>query len=71
MSRAASLASALALLLWLYVTALVFLLGGALNAELEFFAAGRPAQPVTKDETIEPRIAADGGPKQVTERPSA
>jgi len=63
-----SLASALALLLWLYVTALVFLLGGALNAELEFFAAGRPAQPVTKDETIEPRTSVTGGPKEVAER---
>jgi membrane protein len=62
-----SLASALALLLWLYVTALVFLLGGALNAELEFFAHGHPTQPVAPDETIEPRIAADGGKKQVTE----
>ncbi|MEZ5937160.1 MAG: YihY/virulence factor BrkB family protein [Hyphomonadaceae bacterium] len=33
-----SLASVVSLLLWLYVTALVFLLGGALNAELEFIA---------------------------------
>jgi membrane protein len=33
-----SLASAVALLLWLYVTALIFLLGGALNAELESYA---------------------------------
>lgn len=60
-----SLASALALLLWLYVTALVFLLGGALNAELEFYARGRPAAPVTPDEKIEPPIAADGGKKEV------
>lgn len=63
-----SLASALALLLWLYVTALVFLLGGALNAELEFFSVGRPAQPVTKDETIEPRTSVTGGPKEVAEK---
>lgn len=63
-----SLASVVALLLWLYVTALVFLLGGALNAELEFFALGKPAAPVAPDETIEPRIAPDGGQKQVTAR---
>lgn len=60
-----SLASALALLLWLYVTAFVFLLGGALNAELEFFAAGKPTAPVTVQETIEPPTAADGGKKEV------
>lgn len=63
-----SLASVVALLLWLYVTALVFLLGGALNAELEFFAQGKPTAPVRPGETIEPRIAPDGGPKQVTAR---
>ncbi len=63
-----SLASVVALLLWLYVTALVFLLGGALNAELEFFAAGKPAAPVEAGETIEPPIAADGGQKQVAGR---
>jgi membrane protein len=63
-----SLASVVALLLWLYLTALVFLLGGALNAELEFFALGRPAAPVSSDETIEPRIAADGGQKHVEAR---
>ena len=63
-----SLASVVALLLWLYVTALVFLLGGALNAELEFFAQGKPAAPVSADETIEPRTAPDGGPKQVAAR---
>lgn len=63
-----ALASVVALLLWLYVTALVFLLGGALNAELEFFAKGRPTKPVEPGETIEPRIAADGGQKQVKER---
>ena len=61
-----SLASAVALLLWLYVTALLFLLGGALNAELEFFALGRPAAPVSPGETIEPPIGPDGGQKQVT-----
>jgi len=60
-----SLASVVALLLWLYITALVFLLGGALNAELEFFAAGKPTAPVEKGETIEPRTGADGAPKQV------
>jgi membrane protein len=64
-----SLASALALLLWLYITALVFLLGGALNAELEFYAAGRPTAPVSKDEVIEPRIAVDGGKKEMAARP--
>lgn len=63
-----SLASVVALLLWLYVTALVFLLGGALNAELEFFAQGRPTTPVSPDEKIEPRIAPDGGEKQVAAR---
>jgi membrane protein len=63
-----SLASVVALLLWLYVTALVFLLGGALNAELEFFAQGKPAAPVSPGETIEPRIAPDGGQKQVASR---
>jgi len=61
-----SLASVVALLLWLYITALVFLLGGALNAELEFFAQGRSSAPVTGDETIEPRIAANGKQKNVT-----
>jgi membrane protein len=60
-----SLASVFALLIWLYVTALVFLLGGALNAELEFFSIGRPTAPVEKGELIEPRIAADGGKKEV------
>ena len=63
-----SLASAVALLLWLYVTALAFLLGGALNAELEFFALGRPASPVEPGETIEPPIAVGGGQKQVREK---
>ncbi|MGE0740971.1 MAG: YihY/virulence factor BrkB family protein [Hyphomonadaceae bacterium] len=61
-----SLASVFALLLWLYLTALIFLLGGALNAELEFFAQGKPATPIVAGETIEPPIAADGGQKQVT-----
>jgi uncharacterized BrkB/YihY/UPF0761 family membrane protein len=63
-----SLASVVALLLWLYLTALVFLVGGALNAELEFFAIGKPAPPVAPGETIEPRIAPDGGQKHVTPR---
>lgn len=62
-----SLASAVALLLWLYLTALTFLLGGALNAELEFFALGRPASPVVPGENIEPPIAVGGGRKLVTE----
>lgn len=60
-----SLASVVALLLWLYVTAFVFLLGGALNAELEFFAAGRSSKPTSEDEVIEPPIGADGGKKSV------
>lgn len=60
-----SLSSAVALLMWLYVTALVFLLGGALNAELEFFAIGRPAAPVQAGETIAPPIAPSGGEQQV------
>jgi membrane protein len=63
-----SLASVVVLLLWLYITALVFLLGGALNAELEFFSVGRPTQPVQAGETIEPRISVTGGPKDVTEK---
>jgi membrane protein len=63
-----SLASALAFLLWLYLTAYVFLLGGALNAELEFYASGRPSAPVTSDEAIEPPIAASGGKKEVREK---
>lgn len=63
-----SLASVVALLLWLYLTALIFLLGGALNAELEFFSIGKPAPPVPKGETIEPPIAPDGGQKQTVAR---
>lgn len=61
-----ALASVVALLLWLYVTAYVFLLGGALNAELEFFALGRESKPVAPDEVIEPPIGAAGGKKAVT-----
>ncbi len=63
-----SVASVVALLLWLYITALVFLLGGALNAELEFFAAGKPTAPVEEGETVESPIGADGGQKQVVGR---
>jgi membrane protein len=63
-----SLASVVVLLLWLYITALVFLLGGALNAELEFYSVGRPTQPVQAGETIEPRISITGGPKDVAEK---
>ncbi|MEZ5970604.1 MAG: YihY/virulence factor BrkB family protein [Hyphomonadaceae bacterium] len=63
-----SLASVVALLLWLYLTALVFLLGGALNAELEFFALGKPTAPVSLEEAIEPTTAPDGHPKRVTAR---
>jgi membrane protein len=63
-----SLASVVALLLWLYITAMVFLLGGALNAELEFFAKGVPTQPVQAGERIEPRISVTGGEKQVAEQ---
>lgn len=63
-----SLASVVALLLWLYVTALVFLVCGALNAELEFFALGRPATPVEEDEPVEPPIAPDGGRKHAAPR---
>ncbi len=55
-----SLASVVTLLLWLYVTAYVFLLGGALSAELEFFAAGRGSQPVQKEEAIQPPTTVAG-----------
>lgn len=60
-----SLASVVALLMWLYLTSMVFLLGGALNAELEFYAKGKPTAPIAEDEKIEPPIAADGGQKHV------
>jgi len=63
-----SLASVVALLLWLYLTAMVFLLCGALNAELEFFAKGLPTQPVQPGERIEPRISVAGGNKEVAEK---
>lgn len=56
-----SLASAVVLLLWFYITALVFLVCGALNAELEFFAQGKSAAPVEAGEKIAPPIVADGG----------
>jgi membrane protein len=62
-----SLASVVALLLWLYITAMVFLLCGALNAELEFFVKGLPTQPVESGERIEPRISVTGGAKEVAE----
>jgi membrane protein len=65
-----ALASVVALLLWLYLTAFVFLLGAALNAELEFFAAGRPSAPVTKAETIESPVSVTGGKKEVAQRPT-
>jgi membrane protein len=65
-----ALASVVALLLWLYLTAFVFLLGGALNAELEFYAAGRPSAPVTKEETIESPVSVTGGKKEVAQRPA-
>lgn len=65
-----SLASVVALLLWLYLTAQIFLLGGALNAELEFFSAGKPAAPVEKGETIEPAVSITGGKKEVATRPA-
>jgi membrane protein len=66
-----SLASVVALLLWLYITAQIFLLGGALNAELEFFAQGRVATPLAKGETIESPISVTGGKKEVAPRPAA
>lgn len=65
-----SLASVVALLLWLYLTAQIFLLGGALNAELEFFAQGKPAAPMTKNETIESPVSITGGKKEVAPRPA-
>jgi membrane protein len=65
-----SLASVVALLLWLYLTAQIFLLGGALNAELEFFSVGKTAAPIAKGETIEPAISITGGKKEVATRPA-
>lgn len=56
-----SLASAVALLLWFYITALVFLICGALNAELEFFAQGKPTTPVEPGEKVAPPIHPEGG----------
>lgn len=58
-----SLAGAVALLIWFYITALIFLVGGAFNAELEFFARGKPAAPVQPGEKIAPPIHVDGGAK--------
>ncbi len=66
-----SLASVVALLLWLYLTAQIFLLGGALNAELEFFSIGRPTVKVEKGETIELPVAVTGGKKTPPPRPPA
>lgn len=65
-----SLAGIVALLLWLYLTAQIFLYAGALNAELEFFAAGKPAMKMKKDETIEPPISVTGGKKEIAPRPA-
>lgn len=65
-----SLASVVALLLWLYLTAQIFLLGGALNAELEFFSIGRPAAKVEKGETIESPVSVTGGKKEPASRPA-
>lgn len=61
-----SLASAVALLMWFYLTALIFLLCGALNAELEFFAQGKPAEPVHAGEKVAPPIHPDGGAQALT-----
>lgn len=58
-----SLASVVVLLLWLYLTAFVFLLGGALNAELEFYSTGRGTTPIEETEIIKPPTGADGGPQ--------
>jgi membrane protein len=65
-----SLASVVALMLWLYLTAQIFLYGGALNAELEFFAAGRPGVKMEKGETIESPISVTGGKKEIAPRPA-
>jgi membrane protein len=65
-----SLASVVALLLWLYITAQIFLYGGALNAELEFFSVGKPALKLEKDETIESPISVTGGKKEIAPRPA-
>ena len=65
-----SLASVVALLLWLYLTAQIFLFGGALNAELEFFSLGQPALQMVKDETIESPVSVTGGKKQPAPRPA-
>ncbi|MBC7770754.1 MAG: YihY/virulence factor BrkB family protein [Phycisphaerales bacterium] len=58
-----SLAGAVALLIWFYLAALIFLVCGALNAELEFFSRGKPATPVQPGEKIAPPIHPDGGAK--------
>jgi membrane protein len=66
-----SLASVVTLLLWLYLTAYVFLLGGALSAELEFFAAGRPSQPVEEEESIQPPTTIAGEAQPPIPKPAA
>ncbi len=65
-----SLASVVALLLWLYLTAQIFLLGGALNAELEFLSIGRSAAKVERGETIKSPVSATGGKKEPAPRPA-
>jgi hypothetical protein len=42
-----------------------------LNAELEFYAQGRPAAPLAKDETIESPISVTGGKKELAPRPAS
>jgi uncharacterized BrkB/YihY/UPF0761 family membrane protein len=66
----ASLASVVALLLWLYLTAQLFLFGGALNAELEFFSIGQPAAKIERGETIESPVSVTGGKKEPAPRPA-
>ncbi|MFZ2030589.1 MAG: YihY/virulence factor BrkB family protein [Vitreimonas sp.] len=66
-----SLASVVALLLWLYITAQIFLFGGALNAELEFFSVGKPAVKMEKNETIESPVSVTGGKKEPAPRPAS
>src|SRR5262249_3243733 len=65
-----SLASVVALLLWLYITAQIFLFGGALNAELEFFSVRQTSEPGQKGETIESPVSVTGGKKEPAPRPA-